>query len=99
MSGPLRQSTGRIAFILGVAVAATSLLLTQPSSAQDADQAKDKPAAPPALSPLPVQEGDDPIAIFVPKDPETSELKLQGEALAWFMTAQLHYSRGENDEG
>src|SRR5690606_326876 len=25
--------------------------------------------------------------------------KLKGEALAWFMTAQLHYSRGENDEG
>ena len=55
--------------------------------------------APVERSKLPVQEGDDPLAIFVPKSPDGSEVKLKGEALAWFMTAQLHYSRGENAKG
>jgi tetratricopeptide (TPR) repeat protein len=51
------------------------------------------------LSRIPVQEGESPLSIFVPRNPVTSEEKLQAEALAWFMTAQLHYSRGETTEG
>jgi tetratricopeptide (TPR) repeat protein len=80
-------------------VAATSVLLTQTSWAQDAEPKQEKPAVRAALPGLPVQEGDDPLAEFVPQQPATSEEKLKGEALAWFMTAQLHYSRGEKDEG
>jgi len=84
--------------------ATTCLLAPALSSGQDAAKAPDAVPAP-ASSPvipfpgLPVQEGDDPISLFMPKDAETTEEKLKGEALAWFMTAQLHYSRGENAEG
>ena len=65
-------------------------------------QAQEAPASTPKVSPFPkfpVQEGDDPLQMFVPKSDVTSGEKLKGEALAWFMTAQLHYSRGENPSG
>ena len=88
MFGTLSRSSSR------AAVLASILALCVPAWAQEAAS-----SAPVERARLPVQEGEEPLAIFVPKSPEGSEVKLKGEALAWFMTAQLHYSRGENAKG
>ncbi|QDT55060.1 tetratricopeptide repeat protein [Caulifigura coniformis] len=101
MTGFLRRSVCRRMVSTWLLTAMTGLLLPASSSGQDSAKAPE--AAPPTpvtrFPGLPVQEGDDPLSLFIPKDEETSDEKLKDEALAWFMTAQLHYSRGENSEG
>ncbi len=82
---------------LSLVIAMLGASTAMPAIAQDA-ASPEKPAASP-LPAFPVQEGDDPLQFFIPKSDQTSDQKLKGEALAWFMTAQLHYSRGENPEG
>lgn len=54
-------------------------------------------ASQPAIPGLPEQPGDDTLQKFLPATPEKPEDELRGDALAWFMTAQLHVARGENN--
>src|SRR5262245_31948340 len=88
-------------------ISATALFvvvgLALQSSGLAADGADPKPPADnPAADVLPVfplQEEEGPLQKFSPANPGKPEDGMRAEALAWFMAAQVHYSRGERDKG
>jgi tetratricopeptide (TPR) repeat protein len=90
---------------IGRLLVVSALLSASGSTSQAAEGAKpdDPPLtltpAIPALPGYPTQIGDPTLEKFQPANPETSADRMQDEALAWFMTAQVHYSRGESKEG